>query len=168
MDIKLITTMIFQVIGGLGIFLLGMRFMSDGVQAFAGGQLRHLIGAVTNNRFIAVTVGVLFTCMVQSSSITTVMVVGLVNSGVMTLLQAMGVIFGANIGTTITGWILVLKVGKYGLPILGTAAFFYLFAKKERLRFIGMTIMGIGMIFFGLELMKNGFKPIREIPEFIH
>ncbi len=166
MDISIILDMAFHVIGGLGIFLLGMKYLSEGIQAVASHQLRSLIGSVTNNRFVAVTVGLLFTCMVQSSSITTVMVVGLVNSSVMTLGQAIGVIMGANIGTTITGWILVIKIGKYGLPILGGAALFHLFAKNERLRFIAMVVMGVGMVFFGLELMKNGFKPIRSIPEF--
>ena len=167
MDLQVLSKMLFQVVGGLGIFLLGMKYMSEGVQATASERLRSLISAVTNNRFIAVTVGVLFTCLVQSSSVTTVMVVGLVNSGVMTLLQAIGVILGANIGTTITGWILVLKVGKYGLPLLGVTSFFFLFSKNERIRFVAMTIMGIGMVFFGLELMKNGFKPMRSEPSFV-
>ena len=159
--------MLFQVVGGLGIFLLGMKYMSEGVQATASDRLRSLIAAVTNNRLIAVTVGVLFTSLVQSSSVTTVMVVGLVNSGVMTLLQAIGVILGANIGTTITGWILVLKIGKYGLPLLGFTSFFFLFSKNERIRFIAMTIMGIGMVFYGLELMKSGFMPMRSEPSFV-
>lgn len=167
MQFELISKMAFQAIGGLGIFLLGMKYLSDGIQSFAGNQLRRLISAVTDNRFIALTVGVAFTCLVQSSSITTVMIVGLVNSGVMTLLQAIGVIMGANIGTTITGWILVLKIGKYGLPILGMASFFFLFSKNERVRFYAMAVMGVGMVFFGLELMKNGFKPIRSVPEFV-
>lgn len=167
MELTVLSKMLFQAIGGLGIFLLGMKYMSEGVQASASDRLRSLISSVTNNRFIAVTVGVLFTCLVQSSSVTTVMVVGLVNSGVMTLLQAIGVIMGANIGTTITGWILVLKIGKYGLPILGVTSFFFLFSKNERVRFVAMTIMGIGMIFFGLELMKNGFKPMRSEPAFV-
>jgi len=166
-DLTVVSKMFFQAIGGLGIFLLGMKYMSEGVQASASDKLRSLISAVTHNRFTAVTVGVLFTCLVQSSSVTTVMVVGLVNSGVMTLLQGIGVIMGANIGTTITGWILVLKIGKYGLPILGVTSFFFLFSKNERVRFVAMTIMGIGMIFFGLELMKNGFKPMRSEPAFV-
>ncbi len=167
MELKVVLNMVFHAIGGLGIFLLGMRYLSDGIQSVASGPLRRLINAVTNNRFVALFVGVIFTCMVQSSSITTVMVVGLVNSGVMNLAQAIGVIMGANIGTTITGWILVIKIGKYGLPMLGIACPFFLFSKNERLKFIAMIIMGIGMVFFGLELMKSGFKPIRSIPEFI-
>jgi phosphate:Na+ symporter len=166
-ELELLFKMIFQAVGGLGIFLLGMKYMSEGIQTLASNQLRRLISLVTNNRLIAVSVGTLFTCLVQSSSVTTVMIVGLTNSGVMTLLQGLGVMMGANIGTTITGWILVIKIGKYGLPVLGIAAFFHLFSKNERLRFIAMTIMGIGMIFFGLELMKNGFKPLRSSPEFI-
>ena len=119
--------MIFHVVGGLGIFMLGMKYMSDGLQIIAGTRLRGLIGAVTNNRFIATGVGTALTCLVQSSSVTTVMVVGFVNAGFMTLSQAIGVIMGANIGTTITGWMLALKIGKYGLPILGIAALFYRF-----------------------------------------
>ncbi|MBN1257293.1 MAG: Na/Pi cotransporter family protein [Planctomycetes bacterium] len=156
----------FPVVGGLGIFLLGMKFMSDGMQNVAGSRLRKCINAVTNNRFLAVGIGTLVTCIIQSSSVTTVMVVGFVNSGFMTLAQAIGVIMGANIGTTITGWILVLKIGVYGLPIMGVAILFYRFSRREWIRFTAMAIMGVGMIFFGLELMKDGFKPIRSMPEF--
>jgi phosphate:Na+ symporter len=164
-----VIAIVLDVIGGLGIFLLGMKNMSEGLQAVAGSRLRQMIGAVTDNRIMAVAVGTVVTCLVQSSSITTVMVVGLVNSGFMTLMQALGVIFGANIGTTITGWLISLlpKVGKYGLPLLGISAFFFLFSKKERVRYIGMFIMGLGMIFFGLELMSSGLKPIRGMPEFV-
>ncbi len=157
---------IFQVCGGLGIFLLGMKNMSEGMQAVAGEKIRKLIGAVTNNRLLACGVGTTVTSIVQSSSVTTVMVVGMVNAGLMTLIQAIGVILGANIGTTITGWILVLKVGKYGLPMIGLAAFFFLFSKKDRIRFTAMAFVGLGMVFFGLQLMKNGFAPIQDMPQF--
>ncbi len=166
MEFDVILKMIFNVIGGLGIFLLGMRYMSEGMQAVAGNRLRKMISLATNNRLVGVGVGTFVTAIIQSSSVTTVMVVGFVNSGFMTLTQSLGVIMGANIGTTITGWILVMKIGKYGLVTLGLAAFFYLFSKKEQWRYIAMAVMGIGMIFFGLELMKLGFKPIRSIPEF--
>ena len=158
---------IFQVCGGLGIFLLGMKNMSEGMQAVAGERLRKMIGAVTNNRLMASSVGTLVTCVIQSSSVTTVMVVGMVNASIMTLTQAIGVILGANIGTTITGWILVVKIGKYGLPLLGISAFFYLFSKKDKIRFLAMFLMGLGMVFFGLELMKHGFAPIKEMPGFV-
>ena len=157
-DVKLLIEIIFKVVGGLGIFLLGMKHMSEGMQAVAGNRMRHLIGTVTGNRFKACGVGVLVTCLVQSSSVTTVMAVGFVNSGFMTLIQSIGVIIGANIGTTITGWILVLKIGKYGLPILGVAALVYLFVKSERLRYTAMCFMGIGMVFFGLHIMGGAFK----------
>ena len=155
------------VIGGLGVFLLGMKNMSDGLQGVAGAGLRRMISAVTDNRLLAAGVGTAVTMMIQSSSITTVMVVGFVNSGFMTLSQAVGVIMGANIGTTITGWILVLKIGKYGLPMLGCGAFIYLFSKGDRLRFGAMALMGVGMIFFGLELMKDGFSTIKDLPVFV-
>jgi phosphate:Na+ symporter len=160
-------TIFFEVIGGLGIFLLGMKNMSEGVQAIAGPTLRAMINRATTNRFMAVGMGTLVTCLVQSSSITTVMVVGLVNVNVMNITQAFGVIMGANIGTTITGWILVLKIGKYGLPILGFATMFYLFSKRDRIRYLAMAFVGLGMVFFGLELMKNGFKPLRTEQGFI-
>ncbi len=166
MNQELIWKMVFGLVGGLGIFLLGMKYMSEGMQAVAGTGLRRMIGVATNNRFLATTVGVAVTCLVQSSSITTVMVVGFVNSGLMTLTQSIGVIMGSNIGTTITGWILVLKIGKYGLPILGLAAFAYLFSRGDRLRYIAMAVMGIGMIFFGLELMKTACSSIKDLPAF--
>jgi len=156
----------FGLIGGLGIFLLGMKNMSDGMQAVAGDSLRKMISAVTNNRLMATGVGTIVTCVVQSSSITTVLVIGSVNSGVMMLNQAIGVILGANIGTTITGWILVLKIGKYGLPLLGVMALAYLFIKGDRWRFWALTLMGVGMVFFGLELMKDACAGIKDMPEF--
>lgn len=164
--VSLVIEMLFSLIGGLGIFLIGMKNMSEGLQSVAGDRLRKTISIVTDNRLLGVFVGMFVTCIVQSSSITTVMVVGLVNSGFMTLVQAIGVIFGANVGTTITGWILTLRIGKYGLPLLGVAAMFFLFSKRDKVRYAGMAVMGIGMVFFGLELMSNGFKPLRNLPAF--
>lgn len=166
MDTSGLITILFGLIGGLGVFLLGMKYMSEGMQAVAGNNLRRMISAVTTNRFMATGVGTLVTCVVQSSSITTVLVVGSVNSGVMTLSQAVGVIMGANIGTTITGWILVLNVGKYGLPLLGLMAVIYLFVKGDRVRFWALSLMGVGMIFFGLEEMKDACAGIKNMPEF--
>jgi len=166
LDYTALTQLVFGLVGGLGIFLLGMKHMSEGMQAVAGSSLRRMIALATNNRFLATTVGTVVTCVVQSSSITTVMVVGFVNSGVMDLTQAVGVIMGANIGTTITGWILVLKVGKYGLPLLGVMAFIYLFSKGERWRYWAMSLMGVGMVFFGLELMKDACAIIKQMPDF--
>jgi phosphate:Na+ symporter len=166
LELSDLVKLVCELVGGLGIFLLGMKNMSEGMQAVAGSSLRRLIALVTNNRIFAVIVGVLVTCIVQSSSVTTVMVVGFVNSGVMGLSQAVGVIMGANIGTTITGWILVLKVGKYGLPLLGAAAFVFLFSKRELWRYWAVAFMGVGMVFFGLEIMKDACKIIKEMPQF--
>lgn len=167
MPTEQILEVFFNVIGGLGLFLLGMKSMSDGLQTIAGEKLRRLIGMVTNNRVLATLVGTSVTCVIQSSSITTVMVVGFVNSSLMTLKQAIGVILGANIGTTITGWILALNIGKYGLPLLGVMVLVYLFSKNEKIKYTGLAFLGIGMVFVGLEIMKNGFTPIREYPEFV-
>ncbi|MGI5869474.1 MAG: Na/Pi cotransporter family protein [Kiritimatiellia bacterium] len=149
------------VIGGLGIFLLGMKLLSDGIQSLAGSKLNKLICAVTDNRLMAIFVGFLVTGIIQSSSATTVMVIGFVNSGIMTLMQAIGVIFGANIGTTMSMWILTLNISKYGALLIGISAMVYLFAKRERPHYTGMALLGLGMLFFGLELMSEGFKPIR-------
>ncbi|MDF7824720.1 Na/Pi cotransporter family protein [Pontiellaceae bacterium B12227] len=158
MDWHAIQDILFKVIGGLGIFLLGMKYMSEGMQAVAGSRLRKMISAVTDNRIMACAMGTLITGIVQSSSVTTVMVVGFVNSGFMTLMQAIGVILGANIGTTVTAWIIALKIGKFGLPILGVAAFFFLFSKRERVRYTAMALLGVGMVFFGLQTMGGAFK----------
>lgn len=160
-------SMAMSVVGGLGIFMLGMKHMSEGMQAVAGNSLRRMIRLVTDHRLLATAVGTGVTMLVQSSSITTVIVVGLVNAGLMQLHQAIGVIMGANIGTTITGWILVLKLGAWGLPILGGAALWYVFARRDRPRFIAMAVMGLGMVFFGLELMKDGFAPMKDVPVFV-
>src|SRR5690606_16455823 len=122
---------------------------------------------VTSNRVLATAAGTAVTLLVQSSTVTTVIVVGLANAGLIQLHQAVGVIMGANIGTTITGWILVLQIGRYGLPTLGAAAIVYLFARGDRPRFIAMAIMGLGMVFFGLELMKDGFAPMKDMPNFV-
>ncbi|MFA9478276.1 Na/Pi cotransporter family protein [Phycisphaerales bacterium AB-hyl4] len=160
-----VLTMAMAVVGGLGIFMLGMKYMSEGMQAVAGNSLRRMISMVTENRLLATGTGTTVTLLVQSSTISTVIMVGLVNAGLMKLHQAVGFIMGANIGTTITGWVLILQIGRYGLPILGVAALVYIFCKRDRLRFIAMAIMGLGMIFFGLELMKEGVEPLREMEQ---
>jgi len=150
------------VFGGLGLFLIGMKKMSEGMQAIAGDKLRKLINTITDNRFVACGVGATITGLIQSSSVTTVMVVGMVNAGIMTLKQSIGVIMGADIGTTITAWLIALKIADYGLPILGISAFFYLFSKYDRVHYTAMMFVGLGMVFFGLEIMKEGLLPLRE------
>lgn len=157
-----------SVLGGLGVFLLGMRFLSDGLQTLAGERLNRWISAVTDNRFLSILVGILVTCVIQSSSATTVMVIGFVNSGLMTLMQGIGIVFGANIGTTLSLWLLTLDVSKYGELLVGVSVFLYLFGHKERWHYIGMLFMGLGMLFFGLKLMSDGFSPLRNNAEVIH
>lgn len=164
---KDILDILFTVIGGLGLFLYGMQLMSDGMQRLAGNRLKKIIGAITDNRIMATLVGVGVTGLVQSSSVTTVMVIGFVNAQIMNLSQALGVVLGANIGTTITGWILVIKIGKYGLPIAGIASIFYLFVKKDTAKIRSVMVFGIGLVFLGLDLMSSGLAPLKEMPQFI-
>jgi phosphate:Na+ symporter len=158
---------IYTVLGGLGIFFYGMKNMSEALQSVAGEVVKNAINKITTNRISAVFVGIIVTMLVQSSSVTTVMVVGFVNAGLMNLAQAIGVIFGANIGTTITGWIISIKIGKYGLLLIGLGIFPLLFGKTNKMRQIGKIFFAVGMIFFGLKIMSGAFKPLRTMPEFL-
>ena len=154
------------VVGGGGLFLLGMKRMSEGLQAIAGRKLQRMINLFTNHRVFALGIGAFVTALVQSSTATSVMTLGFVNSGVMTLKQAIGVLMGANIGTTTTGWLFTLNIGQYGLPTLGVAAIFYLFCKNEKVRNFSIFFLGLGMIFFGLETLKIGLTPLSDSPHF--
>ncbi|MGL4998761.1 MAG: Na/Pi cotransporter family protein [Cetobacterium sp.] len=156
-----------KVLGGLGLFLYGMENMSKGMQKMAGERLKKILALLTTNRIMAIIMGVFVTGLVQSSSVSTVMTIGFVNASLLSLKQALGVILGANIGTTITGWILVLNIGKYGLPMAGAAAISTMFFTSEKARTRAMAVMGLGLIFFGLELMSDGLKPLRSLPEFV-
>ncbi|MEJ2470000.1 MAG: Na/Pi cotransporter family protein [Desulfuromonadales bacterium] len=158
----------YTAIGGLGVFILGMKYLSDSLQSLSGNLIRKAISSVTTNRFLAVVVGLFVTMFVQSSSITTVMVVGLVNAGLMQLTQAIGVILGANIGTTITGWILAVKVGKYGLLLIALGIFPMLFSKNDRISAAAKVFVALGLIFFGLEIMSGAFKPLRSDEGFMN
>ena len=148
-------------LGGVGIFLLGMRLMSEGLQALAGERLHRWISAVTDNRLSAVLVGMGVTCLLQSSSATTVMVVGFVNSGLMSLMQGIAVVFGAHVGTTLSLWLLTLDIARYGGFLVGAAMFVRLFAKGEKLRHGATAALGLGMLFYGLQLLSDGFAPLR-------
>ena len=161
MDTQLTFSALSTAFGGVGVFLLGMRMMSDGLQAIAGRRLAKILAAATGNRISAVLAGVAVTCLVQSSTATTVMVVGFVNSGLLTLVQGIGVVFGANVGTTLTLWILTLDVSRFGALATGVAVFFYLFARSEKVRWGGMAALGLGMLFFGLRLLTDGLAPLR-------
>jgi phosphate:Na+ symporter len=160
-------TIIYTLLGGLGIFFFGMKFMSDGLQAVAGDVIRKIINSITSNRFMAVGVGLLVTCIIQSSSVTTVMTVGFVNAGLMNLTQAIGVIFGSNIGTTITGWIISIKVDKYGLLLVGLGFIPGLFSKSEKWQHLGKSILGVGLVFMGLQIMSGAFTPLRDNQSFL-
>ncbi|MCP4216804.1 MAG: Na/Pi cotransporter family protein [bacterium] len=161
-------TIIFQTVGGLGLFLMGMKFMSEGMQKVAGARLRKVLNFLTSNRIMAIFVGFFITAVIQSSSATTVMVVGFVNASLMSLRQAIGVILGANIGTTVTGWIITLKVVKYAMPMIGLGVFIRFFSKSEKWRYYGEIIFGFGILFLGMQTMKAGFAPLREAPEFVN
>lgn len=160
---------LFKFIGGLGMFLYGMNIMADGLQKSAGEKMKNLLGILTNNRFLAVVVGALVTAVIQSSSATTVMVVGFVNAGILNLGQAVGVIMGANIGTTITAWLVslngmgdamtVLKPEFFAPLLIGIGAFIMLFAKKDSKKHAAEILIGFGILFIGLSFMSGSIKP---------
>ncbi|MBM7705740.1 phosphate:Na+ symporter [Chryseomicrobium aureum] len=158
--------MLFTFFGGLGIFLFSIKFMGDGLQKSAGDKLRDILDRFTTNPFMGVLVGIVVTILIQSSSGTTVLVVGLVSAGFMNLRQAIGVIMGANIGTTVTAFIIGFDVGAYALPIMAAGAFAIFFFKNARIHNIGEVIFGFGGLFLGLELMGEGMKPLREVQAF--
>ncbi len=151
------------VAGGLGVFLLGMQQISEGLQAVAGPKMRKIVAAATTNRFAGISTGAVVTAIIQSSSVTTVMVVGMVTSGIMTLIQAINVIIGANIGTTITAWMVAAfpKIGATAIMFLiGISTIIHLFAKRENIKYLGLIFLGLGFIFFGLDLLNGALKPI--------
>lgn len=160
---------IFVFFGGFGMFIYGMHIMSEGLQKTAGNKMKNLLGILTNNRFLAVIVGALVTAIVQSSSVSTVMVVGFVNAGLMSLVQATGVIMGANIGTTITAffvsaaeWLVFLKPSKIAPLVMGIGAIMLFFSKEKKYKQIGEVLVGLSMIFIGLDFMKDGISPYKE------
>lgn len=165
--------MLFMFIGGLGLFLFGMNTMAEGLQKSAGNKTKKLMGVLTNNRFLAIVVGALITALIQSSSATTVMVVGFVNAGVLSLVQAVGVIMGANVGTTITAWIVsmnewgsFLKPDFFAPLLVGIGAFLLIFSKGEKKREVGSILIGFGVLFIGLSFMSDAIKPYRSSPVF--
>ena len=158
---------ILQGLGGLGMFLFGMKLMSEGLQKVAGDRLRSFLEMVSANRLIGALVGMGVTAVVQSSSLTTVTVVGFVNAGLMNLSQAVGLILGANVGTTITAQIIAFKVTNLALAGMFVGMILKLFSKRRKWQYVGEVILGLGLLFYGMEIMKSGFKPLRTHPEFI-
>ena len=157
----------FSLMGGVGLFLYGMSIMSSGLKNAAGDKMRLILEKATANRFISVLVGVLVTLLIQSSSATDMMVISFVNSGLMTLAQAIGVIMGANIGTTVTAQITAFNLGAYAPIILCIGALMFLFIKNNTVKHIGSIIMGFGMLFFGISVIKSAIVPLSESPAFI-
>ena len=153
--------LMFGLIGGLGLFLFGMKIMSEGLQKIAGEKMRQILSSLTSHRLVAALVGISVTALIQSSSATTVMVVGFVNAGLLSLMQAIGVILGVNIGSTITAQIIAFNVTQYALPAIGFGAALKLFSKKRRVNYLGEVILGFGLVFLGLTIMRQGFDPLR-------
>lgn len=153
--------LIFALAGGLGLFLYGMKIMSEGLQKIAGDRMRRILGALTDNRMVGMLVGISVAALMQSSTATTVMVVGFVNAGLMSLVQSIGVVIGANIGTTVTAQLIAFKVARFALPAIGIGAGLRLFSRNPRWRHAGEVVLGIGLVFFGLAIMKDAFDPLR-------
>lgn len=167
---------VFGFLGGLGMFLYGMNIMADGMQKTAGGKMKSFLGMLTNNRLLAVALGALITAIIQSSGATTVMVVGFVSAGVLNLTQAVGVIMGANIGTTITAWIVsmsqlgdafeVMKPGFYAPLLMGIGALLIVFCSSQKKKTVGEILIGLGLLFTGLDYMSGSIKPYTDAPIF--
>ena len=167
---------LFVFIGGLGMFLYGMGIMADGMQKTAGSKMSQFLGMITDNRLLGVGLGALITAIIQSSGATTVMVVGFVSAGVLNLTQAVGVIMGANIGTTITAWIVsmsqlgeafeLLKPGFYAPLLVGVGALLLAFCKSQRKKIVGEILIGLGLLFMGLDFMSDAIGPYTEAPIF--
>lgn len=160
-------TTIFLLLGGLGLFLFGMKMMSDGLERVAGARMRSILEFFTKNRFVGMLVGILFTAVVQSSSATTVMVVSFVNSGLMNLYQAAGVILGANIGTTVTGQLIAFNLSDIAPLFVIIGVVMFMFSKKQNVKKIGGVILGFGILFMGLSTMSDAMSTLRESPHMV-
>ena len=156
-------TNIISLLGGLGAFLFGMKYMGDGLEMAAGSKMKDLLEKLTRNRFLGFLLGVFVTVVIQSSSATTVMVMGFINAGIMDLAQATGVIFGANIGTTITSILIALDVSGIAPFCIFVGAFLMLYSKKKQTKHIGQVILGFGLLFQGLHTMSGAMKPLKDV-----
>jgi len=159
--------LIIGLLGGLGLFLLGMHMMSEGMQKTAGDKLRSILGTLTNNRFVGVGIGTFVTMAIQSSSATTVMLVSFVQSGLMKFSRSLGVILGAAIGTTITAQLIAFRLTDYSLLLIAAGFFMTLFIKSVKYKHIGETVLGFGILFFGMHIMSESMYPLRSYDPFI-
>ena len=153
--------------GGLALFLYGMRKMTEALKTVAGGGMKNLLARLTTNRFTAALAGIIITAVIQSSSVTTVLVVGFISAGIMSLSQSIGVILGASVGTTVTAQIIAFKVTKYALALIAIGFLMELTARREVIKHYGIMLMGLGLIFFGMELMSQATYPLRSYRPFI-
>ncbi len=160
-------TTIFSLLGGLGFFLYGMKLMSEGLEKAAGAKMRSILEFFTKNRFIGMMVGIIFTAIIQSSNATTVMVVSFVNSGLMNLMQASGVILGANIGTTVTGQLIAFNLSDIAPLVVIIGVVMVMFFKKQGIKKIGEVILGFGILFMGLSIMGDSMAAVKESPRII-
>ena len=152
--------------GGMGMFLYGMEMMSDGMKVTAGNSMRTILEKLTSNKYLAVLVGAFVTMVIQSSSATTVMLVSFVNSGLLAFSQALGVILGSNIGSTVTAQIVAFKVTDYALLLIAAGSLMSLFSKKDTVKNLGFVILGFGLLFYGMKVMSDTMKPLRADPAF--
>ncbi|MCB0665417.1 MAG: Na/Pi symporter, partial [Saprospiraceae bacterium] len=160
-----------QILGALAFFIYGMKMMSDGIQRAAGSQLRNILRTMTKNRFLGVFTGFLTTALVQSSSATTVMTVSFVNAGLLTLVESAGVMMGANIGTTITGWIVSIlgfkvKLAAYSIPLFAIGIPM-LFARRGKVKYWGEFVIGFAILFLGLSYLKDAVPDIKSNPHIL-
>ncbi|MEI0701188.1 Na/Pi cotransporter family protein [Brachyspira intermedia] len=163
----MLLTLSFYLVGGFGLFMYGLKVFSDGLQESTENALKDILHKVTQNKILGISLGFLITAIVQSSSAVTVMTVSFVNANLLTLSQAINIILGANIGTTVTGWIISLNIDVLALPSLGIGSIIVIFGSENRkLRFFGEILMGFGMIFYGLILMKTAFEGVRGSEDF--
>ncbi len=158
--------MAFMFFGGLGLFLFCIKYMGDGLQIAAGDRLKHILDKYTTSPFLGILVGIFVTALIQSSSGTSVITIGLVGAGLLTLRQAIGIIMGANIGTTITTFIIGFNISEYALPILFIGAVCLFFTKIEKINNVGRILFGFGGVFFSLTLMSDAMAPLKYLPEF--
>ena len=163
----MITTTLFGLVGGLGLFLFGIDIMAEGLQKSVGNKMRRVLEILTGIPIMGVIMGALVTAVIQSSSATTVMVVGFVNAGLMTLKQAVSVILGANIGTTVTAQLVAFQLTDYALPAIGIGVILFLFSKHRLTKYIGQALLGFGILFLGMDTMSTALNPLREYPPFI-
>ncbi|MES9897461.1 MAG: Na/Pi cotransporter family protein [Sedimenticola sp.] len=156
-----------QLFGGLALFLFGMEQMADALKAVAGEKMKAILAKLTTNRFLGAATGAFVTAVIQSSSVTTVLVVGFITAGLMTLSQSVGVIMGANIGTTITAQIVAFKVTKAALLMIGVGFSMLFISKQEKIKQYGAMLMGLGLVFFGMSVMSEAMKPLRSFQPFL-